>query len=90
MIKSFCHRGLKELLDTGATRRVAPDLQKRIVKRLDVLNRATTLQNIDVPGYRLHPLKGTGRYAIDVNGPWRITFSWDGQNVTAVDLEQYH
>ena len=70
-----------------------PDLRKRCLTRLDALDAATELNQLDLPGFRLHPLKGgqVGRWAIDVNGPWRITFEWseDG-HADRVDLEQYH
>jgi toxin HigB-1 len=61
--------------------------------RLDALDAATELRQLDLPGFRLHPLKGeqAGRWAIDVNGPWRITFKWsDDGDAQRVDLEQYH
>jgi proteic killer suppression protein len=60
---------------------------------LDALNAATTLTQLDLAGFRLHQLKGeqAGRWAINVNGPWRITFEWsqDG-HADRVDLKQYH
>jgi proteic killer suppression protein len=60
---------------------------------LDALNATTVLAQLDLPGFRLHQLKGeqAGRWAIDVNGPWRITFEWsqDG-HADRVNLEQYH
>jgi toxin HigB-1 len=61
--------------------------------RLDALDAATELRQLDLPGFRLHPLKGeqAGRWAIDVNGPWRITFEWsEGGDAQRVDLEPYH
>jgi toxin HigB-1 len=61
--------------------------------RLDALDAATELRQLDLPGFRLHPLKGeqAGRWAIDVNGPWRITSEWsEGGDAQRVDLEQYH
>ena len=90
MIKSFRNKGLKEVFETGRSKRVRADQLIRIADRLEVLDRASTIKNIDVPGFRLHRLKGADRWAIAVNGPWRITFGWDDQNVTDVDLEQYH
>ena len=69
------------------------DLKRRCLTRLDALNAAGDLHQLDLPGFRLHALKGdrAGRWSIDVNGPWRITFerSEDG-DVHRVDLEQYH
>lgn len=92
MIASFRNKGLQELFDTGRSARVPADMRKRIIVRLDALDAAKTLADLDRPGFRLHPLKGTaaGRYAIDVNGPWRLTFAWKDGTVSALDLEQYH
>jgi len=57
-----------------------------------VLNSAERLEDINVPGFDLHPLKGErlGRYSIHVNGPWCITFAWVKGDVLGADLEQYH
>ena len=92
MIASFRHKGLQELFDSGRSARVPADMKKRIIVRLDALDAAKTLADLNRPGFRLHPLKGTaaGRYAIDVNGPWRLTFAWNDGTVSALDLEQYH
>lgn len=91
MIKSFRSKPLEELFRAGKARKVAPDLQRRILRRLHVLNLATALRDLADPSFRCHPLKGEAdRYALDVNGPWRVTFTWDGQDVHDVDLEQYH
>ena len=93
MIRGFRHKGLRDLFLTGRSGGVRPDLQKRCLIRLDAMNAATTLTQLDLPGFRLHQLKGeqAGRWAINVNGPWRITFEWsqDG-HADRIDLEQYH
>ena len=93
MIGSFRHKGLRDLFLTGRSAGVRPDLRKRCLARLDALEAATELRQLDLPGFRLHPLKGdqAGRWAIDVSGPWRITFEWSvSGDVHRVDLEQYH
>lgn len=91
MIRSFRHKGLALLFNEGDRRGVMPDLVKRIETRLAALNAAKRPQDVALPGWRLHALKGEARWAIDVNGPWRLTFAWgkDG-DVDDVDLEQYH
>jgi proteic killer suppression protein len=93
VISSFRHKGLRDLFLTGRSAGVRPDLKRRCLVRLDALNVATELRQLDVPGFRLHPLMGerAGRWAIDLSGPWRITFEWseDG-HAYRVDLEQYH
>lgn len=90
MIASFRHKGLKELFDSGKSASVPADMRKRIIVRLDVLDAAKTLADLNRPGFRLHQLKPSLRWAIDVNGPWRLTFEWRDGTVLALDLEQYH
>jgi proteic killer suppression protein len=90
MIESFADKGLRELFETGRSGRVPSELRKRIVGRLDALHAAQTLGDLDRPGFNCHPLKGTNRHAISVNGPWRITFQWENGRALRVDLEQYH
>lgn len=93
MIKSFRHKGLRDLFDTGKSGRVAADLVKRSILRLDALQSAASLNDLAIPGFDTHPLKGHNptRYSIHVSGPWCITFEWsDTEGAKAVDLEQYH
>ena len=90
MIKTYRHTGLKELLETGKSRKVRPDLQKRARARLSTLNAARDLRDINQPGYGFHPLAGQNRFALSISGQWRITFEWQGGDAYRVDLEQYH
>ncbi|MBA4391920.1 MAG: plasmid maintenance system killer [Desulfobacca sp.] len=91
MIKSFKHRGLAELFDLGQSRRVREDLQSRSLRRLEVLDQAESLTDLQVPGFNFHGLRGTPkRYRIHVNGPWCITFEWEDGVAFRVDLNQYH
>lgn len=59
---------------------------------LVVLNAARAPEDLNLPGYRFHALKGEakGRYAVDASGNWRITFGFDGEDAIDVDLEDYH
>lgn len=91
MIRSFRHKGLEELFRTGGSRRVAADLQRRALRRIDALEQTTVLRDLDVPGFDFHPLRGKPRrYSLHVNGPWCITFEWREGDAWNVDLEQYH
>ena len=92
MIKSFRHKGLKRLFETGDRRGVTPDLADRLRRQLDVLNRARTTRDLNLPGYRLHQLKGnrTGTWSVTVSGNWRVTFTFEGEDAFDVDLEDYH
>lgn len=89
MIKNFSHKGLHELFTTRKSAKVAPHLQKRILARLDTLEAAIRADDMNLPGYDFHPLTGTDRYTVHVNGPWCITFRFD-KDAYDVDLEQYH
>ena len=92
MIVGFRHDGLRELFETGKSRKVRPDLHKRCIRAMDAVNAATAVSDLNLPGWSVHPLKGNreGRYAMAVSGPWRITFRWDGKNAHELVLEQYH
>ena len=70
MIASFKHRGLKALYDERAARRVAPEHVQKLRDVLAVLDRSRRPQDVDIPGFRLHPLKGElkGQYAVAVSG----------------------
>ena len=91
MIKSLRHAGLRELFETGKSPRVRQDLQRRALVRLKVLDEAVTPRDMNVPGFNFHRLMGhPDRYSVHVNGPWCLTFEWEGQNAVRVNLEQYH
>jgi toxin HigB-1 len=91
MIKSFKHKGLAELFERGSSRKVRQDLQSRSLRRLEALDIAESLTDLNVPGFNFHGLYGVPkRYSIHVNGPWSITFEWEKGDAFRVDLEQYH
>lgn len=91
MIISFSHKGLAELFEKGVTKKINPEFHTRILRRLDVLDRAESMEDIHLPGFCCHPLQGEPkRYSISVNGPWRITFEWQDGNVLRADFVQYH
>ena len=91
MIGSFRHKGLKELFETGRGAAVPPQLRKRCAVLLEFLDEAENLTDLAAPGFGTHPLHTKPqRYAMAVNGPWRITFEFANGNALRVDLEQYH
>ena len=92
MVKSFRHKGLKELFETGRSGAVPAELRRRCLNRLTVLNGANHVREVTGAGFDTHPLKDTlpQRYAMSVSGPWRITFRFENGDAFAVDLEQYH
>jgi proteic killer suppression protein len=92
MIRTYRHNGLKELFETGATRRIDAKFHARCREALDVLNAAADLRALNLPALRLHQLKQFKplRYSIWISGAWRITFEWDKGDAYRVDFEQYH
>ena len=91
MIVTFRHKGLRELFENGNSKKISQKMSERIVRRLDRIDAAMDLAEINVPGFNFHALQGKPkRYSVHVNGPWCITFGWDGENATELDLEQYH
>ena len=92
MIRSFRHKGLADLYRSGKSGKVPPDLRIRSLRRLDALNAAHHLADLNVPGFDFHALHGykPTRYSLHVNGPWCITFEWTEGDALRVDLEQYH
>ena len=91
MIKSFKHKGLAELFERGRSRKVRQDLQSRSLRRLDALDQAKSLTDLNLRGFDFHSLYGIHkRYSIHVNGSWCITLEWEESDALRVDLEQYH
>ena len=92
MIKSFKHKGLKRFFETGSVSGIDPAHGQKIRMRLTALETAATIEDMNLPGFRLHPLKGDkqGLWAIDVSKNWRITFEFEDGNVYVVNYEDYH
>jgi proteic killer suppression protein len=92
VIRTWLHKGLKELHETGNSSKVPAELRRRCETRLEVLDKAKNLNDLTLPGYNPHPLTGTDplRHAISVSGPWRITFEFRDGDAWRVNLEQYH
>jgi len=92
MIRSFRHKGLSELWESGASAKVDRRLQTRVLLRLDTLNVAFSPEEMNIPGFNFHMLRGfdPSRYTVHINGPWCLTFEFDDGDAWRVDLEQYH
>jgi len=92
MIKSFKSKALADLFSTGKTAKIDAKMQKRILLRLDRLEQAEKPEDMNLPGFDFHALRGFDptRYTVHVNGPWCITFEFDGNDAARVDFEQYH
>lgn len=92
MIKTFRHKGLRRFFETGNTTGIQPNHIKRLRMQLAALDTATTIEDMNIPGFRLHSLKGElrGRWSISVSGNWRITFEFNDGNAFTLDHEDYH
>ncbi|MDI6808322.1 MAG: type II toxin-antitoxin system RelE/ParE family toxin [Candidatus Eisenbacteria bacterium] len=93
MIRSFRSREAEALFDRHPVRRLAPDIQRIALRKLRMLNRAETLQDLRVPpANRLEALKGDrqGQHSIRINDRWRICFRWEQGDAYNVDIVDYH
>ena len=92
MILSFRHKGLERLHRHGESRGLPPQVVARLDRILDQLHASDRPQDMDLPGYRLHALRGErkGQWAVRVSGNWRVVFAFAGSNAIDVDLVDYH
>jgi toxin HigB-1 len=92
MIKTFRHKGLERYYETGSTKGIQTEHAKRIRLQLETLNAAEKPEDMNLPGWRLHPLKGelAGIWAVKVSGNWRLTFMFEGEDAILVDYQDYH
>lgn len=92
MIRDFRHKGLEKFFLTGSKAGIQPKHASRLGDQLTALNVATKPEQLSVPGWGLHPLQGklAGHWSLTVNGNWRLTFRFDGDDVILVDYQDYH
>jgi proteic killer suppression protein len=92
VIQSFRHKGLRRLFEDGERKGIRPDLLEKAENILLFLNRARDPRDMNLPGYRLHPLKGdlAGFWSVTVRANWRIVFRFADGHVRDVDLLDYH
>jgi proteic killer suppression protein len=92
MIRTIRHKGLAALHRNGQTRGVRQTHVKRLRQILALLNTAKTVDDMDLPGMKLHPLKGhlEGFYAVAVSGNWRVIFRFENSEALDVDYLDYH
>ena len=92
MIKRIRHKGLKRFYESGDTRGINAQHAAWLRILLTSLDAAANPAGLNNPGYGLHPLKGErkGQWALSVSGNWRLVFTFDGEDVTDLDLIDYH
>jgi proteic killer suppression protein len=92
MIKSFRHSGIEKFFKTGSKAGIQPAHAAKLSLQLYALDGARFHADLNTPGWRLHALKGNleGHWSIRVNGNWRLTFTFEGEDAILVDYQDYH
>jgi toxin HigB-1 len=92
MIGSFRHAGLKRFFDSGSKADIQPKHAKRLRLQLGQLDAADGPADMNLPGWKLHPLKGAlaGHWAVWIDENWRLTFRFEGTDAVLVDYQDYH
>ena len=92
MIRSFRHKGLRRFFEMSERRGIPRERADRIRRMLDRLDAAKVPEDMALPGWDFHPLKGNrkGTYSVSVTGNMRLTFGFDAEGAKDVDLEDYH
>jgi proteic killer suppression protein len=92
MIQSLRHKGLRRFFESGSVAGIQPHHAKRLRMLLAALDTARSIEDMSVPGFRLHDLKGKdrGRWSVWVNGNWRVTFEFREGHAYILDYEDYH
>lgn len=92
MIKSFQHKGLRLYYETGSTKGIQGKHAGKLRMQLVALDTAIEIDDLDIPGYKLHSLKGNrkGTWSISVSGNWRLTFEFVDGNAYLLNYEDYH
>nr|WP_301289688.1 type II toxin-antitoxin system RelE/ParE family toxin [Erwinia persicina] len=92
VIRSFKHKGLKKFFETGSTAGIDSRNADKIAFRLSALDNAKIIDDVDIAGFNLHPLRGdrAGIWSVTVTGNWRITFEFTDGDVFIINMEDYH
>ncbi|SFM65796.1 type II toxin-antitoxin system RelE/ParE family toxin [Nitrosomonas communis] len=92
MIKTFCHKGLEAFFTTGNLSGIQPHHAARLRRQLIKLDLAKNASDMNILGWKLHSLSGdpVGHYSVTVNGNWRITFTFEGEDAVLVNYQDYH
>lgn len=92
MILRFRHRGLKRLFEDDDPRGLNRQQVDKIKRVLARLGRASEPRHMDLPGWRLYPLKGelAGFWSVTISANWRIVFRFESGDATDIDYVDYH
>jgi proteic killer suppression protein len=92
VIKSFRHKGLEDLFRTGSKAGIQPAHASKLRRILAVLDQASRPEQMNLPGFKLHPLGEDleGFWSVWVNGNWRVIFRFEGEDAELVNYLDYH
>ncbi|MHB9102049.1 MAG: type II toxin-antitoxin system RelE/ParE family toxin [Sulfuricella sp.] len=92
MIKTFRHKGLQAFFETSSKAGIQPHHAPKLKRQLVRLNAAKSPDYMNMPGWNMHGLSGdlAGHYSVVVNGNWRMTFTFEGEDAVLVDYQDYH
>ncbi|MEY3951145.1 MAG: hypothetical protein RJB21_904 [Pseudomonadota bacterium] len=92
MIKSFKHKGLELFFETGSKSGIRSMHAAKLSRQLHKLNMSKSPEDMNIPGWKLHSLKGkySNYYSVKVDGNWRLTFKFDGEDVILLNYHDYH
>jgi proteic killer suppression protein len=92
VIKSFKHKGLERFFREGSKAGIQPKHERRLRLQLGRLDAARSAADMDLPGWRFHPLKGDlkGHWAVFVEKNWRVVFAFEAEDAVLVDYQDYH
>ena len=92
MIKNFRHDGLQSFFETGSKAGIRPEHAPRLKRILGILDAATLVEQMNIPGFKLHKLTGNlnGFWAVTVSGNWRVIFRFENGEATLLDYIDYH
>ncbi|TXT23069.1 MAG: proteic killer suppression protein [Gallionellaceae bacterium] len=92
MIKTFRHKGIQAFFEKGSKAGIQPAHAAKLARQLRQLNDARTASDMNMPGWKWHPLGGdlSGHWSVWVNGNWRLTFAFEGEDAILVDYQDYH
>ena len=92
MIKSFNHKGLQAFFETGNKNGIIPAHAGKLARILDRLDVSLSPKDMNLSGYNLHKMTGKeeGTWSVWVNGNWRVTFRFEGEDAVWVDYRDYH
>lgn len=92
VIRSFRHKGLQRFFETGSKAGIQASHAPRLARQLRHLNDAAGPQDMNLPGWKLHPLtrKLAGHWSVWVSGNWRLIFAFEGKDAVLVDYVDYH